>query len=353
MAGPGLAKGSSPSALPGDLLVADRSGSRLLVVSPTGQVVWQFPRPGDLAPGQSFLLPKSAFFSPSGKEIVATLADDQVVVIDVATHRILWRYGTPGVAGGGPDELASPDNAMALPDGDVVSADVSSCSIVFLKAGQGAPVARIGVDTPYCYHAPPERFGGPNGAFPLKDHNLLVTEGNSDWVDELSPSGQVLWSANLPGVSYPSGTNEVAPGRYLTADRSDPGQVVELDQQGKLLWRYGPTSGPGKLDRPSLCVPVPTNGDVVCSDDGNDRVVVIDPRTDRIVWQYGHSGVAGSAPGYLDHPDGVDLAPPYSLAARFAPSMVAPPSSCVGSAPPGSCTFGSAAAVPLTGSTSG
>jgi hypothetical protein len=48
-------------------------------------------------------------------------------------------------------------------------------------------------------------------------------------------------------------------------------------------------------------------------DDWNDRLVVIDPRTNQVVWQYGVTGVQGSAPGYLHKPDGVDPAPPYSL----------------------------------------
>jgi len=42
---------------------------------------------------------------------------------------------------------------------------------------------------------------------------------------------------------------------------------------------------------------------------------VIDPHTNKIVWQYGHTGRPGTAPGYLSRPDGVDLAPPLSLLA--------------------------------------
>ena len=56
----------------------------------------------------------------------------------------------------------------------------------------------------------------------------------------------------------------------------------------------------------------------------NDRVMVIDPHTNTIVWQYGHTHVPGSAGGFLSNPDGVDLAPPYSLAGRFGASMHAP-----------------------------
>lgn len=37
------------------------------------------------------------------------------------------------------------------------------------------------------------------------------------------------------------------------------------------------------------------------------------PHTNAIVWQYGITGVAGSRPGYLNNPDGLDLVPPHSL----------------------------------------
>jgi hypothetical protein len=48
---------------------------------------------------------------------------------------------------------------------------------------------------------------------------------------------------------------------------------------------------------------------VLLNDDYNDRVIVINPKTDQIVWQYGHTGHPGTAPGYLNDPDGVDFLP--------------------------------------------
>jgi len=36
-------------------------------------------------------------------------------------------------------------------------------------------------------------------------------------------------------------------------------------------------------------------------------VILIDPQTKKIIWQYGHVGQPGSAPGYLDKPDGLQL----------------------------------------------
>jgi hypothetical protein len=159
-----------------------------------------------------------------------------------------------------------------------------------------------------CAHDPPASFGSPNGAFPLQDGNFLVTEINGDWVDEMSLAGHVSWSAHPPGVAYPSDANQVGPGRYIVADYSDSGQIVIFDRAGHALWRFAP-SGARALNHPSLALPL-ANGNILVND---DRVIVIDPRTSRIVWQYGHDGVPGSAPGYLDNPDGVDMAPPGSL----------------------------------------
>jgi hypothetical protein len=60
---------------------------------------------------------------------------------------------------------------------------------------------------------------------------------------------------------------------------------------------------------------------IAVTDDWHHRVVVIDPRTKQIAWQYGHTGVASSAPGYLSKPDGLDLLPARFLAAAHVRAL--------------------------------
>jgi hypothetical protein len=60
------------------------------------------------------------------------------------------------------------------------------------------------------------------------------------------------------------------------------------------------------LQHPSLGAPLP-NGLVAVCDDYGHRVVLIDPKTDRIVWQYGQRNRPGRRPGLLSYPDGLDL----------------------------------------------
>lgn len=315
-----LRPGSDPAALPGNLLIADRGNNRLIIVTPKGRIAWRFPRPGDLRPGRPFRVPDDAFFADHGRRIVATQEDDFVIsVIDVSTHRIVYRYGHPGVHGATANYLFNPDDAMLGRGGALISADIKNCRLITIHPPAHQVQRELG--TPgVCFHNPPYSFSSPNGVFPSSYGNAIVTEIGGDWVDLLAPDGGLLAATHPPGFTYPSDTNEVRPGLLLSADYAKPGAIETFDWQGRLRWRFAP-GGRNALDKPSLALPLP-NGDYVANDDHNDRVIVIDPRSNRIVWQYGHTGRHGRRPGYLNTPDGVDLVPPHALLSRFrAPSL--------------------------------
>ncbi|WP_426592348.1 hypothetical protein ACPPVS_11225 [Cellulomonas sp. McL0617] len=318
-----LAPGSDPSVLPGPIIIADKRNNSLVVVSPLGQVLWQWPQPGDLAAGETFVIPDDVFFTPDGKGIIATQEDDFVITeIDIATRKIVWRYGTPGMHGSGPNQLWNPDDAMMLPDRTIVAADIKNCRLVDVSPTSAGPVWALGAPG-VCAHDLPTRYGSPNGVFPLPNGHFLVTEIRGNWVDEIDRAGTVYWSTHPPAMTYPSDTNQYKPGQYLTVSYQDPGQVVVFDQAGTALWRWNPTSGNGKLNHPSLAVGLP-NGDILLNDDDNHRVLVLDPVRNAIVWQYGHTGVAGSGPGYLNTPDGLDPVPPHSYADTVGTNQAPP-----------------------------
>jgi outer membrane protein assembly factor BamB len=318
----GLRPGSDPNVLPGPVLIADRNNNRLVEVSPQGRLLWRFPAPGELAPGQSFLLPDDAFFSPDGRQVIATQEDDFVIsVIDLARGQIVYRYGHPGVPGSEPGYVHNPDDALLMPSGEILSADIKNCRLLVIRPPAHRPLRQLGV-TGDCEHESGLAFGSPNGAFPMAGGDTAVTEINGDWLDALNPAGRLIFATHPPGFSYPSDTNELEPGLFLSVDYTRPGAIETFTSSGELRWRYEP-GGADALAEPSLALPLP-NGDILANDDKNDRVIVVDPRTNKIVWQYGHTGLPGSGPGYLSNPDGVDLAPPYSLAARFASTMRAP-----------------------------
>jgi hypothetical protein len=296
---------TTPGPLPGALLIADRGNDRILLVDASRHVLWRFPTPHDRKLGRKVVFDDDTFVEPGGKWIVSNEEDNQdIVSIDIATHAVKRLYGTPGVKGGGPNELNWPDDAYVLPDGTMTVADAYNCRILFIRKHR--IVSQIG-RTGGCVHDPPATLGSVNGDTPMPNGDVLVSEIEGSWIDDFTRTGKLRWSFQAP-VSYPSDPQPLRDGRILVADYASPGAVLIVDRHGHVLWRYRPTSGWGELDHPSLAFMLP-NGDIAINDDYDHRVVIVDRKTRRIVWQYGHRGTAGTRPGYLNTPDGMDYIP--------------------------------------------
>jgi hypothetical protein len=280
--------------VPGYVLIADRNNDRALIVSPSKRVVWQ---------ATGLRGPDDAFFTPGYRSVITNEEfNDTLTELALRSKGALWRYGHAGVAGASPGYLNTPDDAYRLANGLTVVADIRNCRIVYLR--RSGAVARVLGGS--CAHDPPRGFDSPNGDTPLPGGGLLVTEIGG-WIDRLAADGRLLWSIRSP-VSYPSDAQLLPSGRVLVASFTVPGRIVIVDRGGRIDWSFGARSGPNRLAKPSLAVRWP-NGLIAANDDYNHRVIVINPRTKRIVWQYGHSGVPGARPGYLNKPDGIDLLP--------------------------------------------
>ena len=104
----------------------------------------------------------------------------------------------------------------------------------------------------------------------------MVTEQRPAWVDVLSQNDTLRSAIALPRFSAPSDANEAGPNDIIVTDRTQPGKIAELAR---------------------------------AADSGNDRVIVIDPTNNKIVWQYGHTDTPGTEPGYLHNPGSVTLVP--------------------------------------------
>jgi hypothetical protein len=317
---PGASSGVTPSPsplhvpgpIPGYLLIADRGNDRILLVNSRKDVLWAYPRPG-LQPTMPFNFDDDTFFTPGWHSIISNQEEQQTIqVISFPGRQVLWSYGTPNVQGSSPGLLHTPDDAYMLPDGTVSVADVGNCRIIFISPAK--KITRQVGTTGACGHAPPRLVSSPNGDTPLPGGGIIVTEITGSWMDGIGAHGKLLWSFQAP-VHYPSDAQWLGNNRVLLADYSSPGHVLEMTTKGKVLWEYGPTSGSGALNHPSLALPLP-NGLIAVNDDYRHRVVLIDPKKDRIVWQYGHTDAAGAGPGFLDNPDGMDFLP-FAVAMRM------------------------------------
>jgi hypothetical protein len=296
---------SRRSGLPGYLLIADRGNNRILIVDPQRHVVFLYPSRADIAAGRKLFFNDDTFVEPGGQALIANEEDNHAIVeVSIPNHSLRVLFGHPGESGSDRTHLHTPDDAYMLPNGSFVVADAYNCRVLFVR--RGAIVRQYGTSG-VCRHEPPRFLGPVNGDTPLPGGGVLISEVQGSWIDGVSANGRLMFSFAAP-VAYPSDPQPLPGGHILLADYASPGHLLILNRRGRVLWRYGPEQGGGRLDHPSLAMPLP-NGDIAVNDDFRDRVVVIDPRTKRIVWQYGHTDRAGSGPGLLNTPDGMDFIP--------------------------------------------
>ena len=297
----------SPAPFSGRLLIADRGNNRLLVVNAHKKVLWRFPSRTHPAPPGGFYFPDDAFFTHGGRQIISNEEqNERIVQLSFPSGKLLWSYGHPGVTGSESGYLHEPDDAYLWRNGTVSVADAQNCRVLIVSRAK--KVLKEFGEPSRCEHEPPQALGSPNGDTPLRNGDLLVSEVNGSYIDEITRGGKLVWSVQLP-IEYPSDPQQLGPDRYLVADYTTPGGIYEFNRKGKILWSYHPSSGHGMLDHPSLAERLP-GGLIAVNDDYRHRVAIIDPKTRRIVWQYGRTDSPGRGRGHLDTPDGFDLLSP-------------------------------------------
>ena len=296
------------SGLTENVLIADRNNNRLLAISPEGQIVATMPQE----------TPSDAYLSSTGHTVFVTEHEQSVVKVRrVDSGSVSYIYGVSRKRGSADNRLHDPQTAQETSSGSVVIADRGNCRILFVdpNASSHVPVGSWGKPGS-CTHrvtAQPFTFAFPDSAFAASNGDIVVTEPSPAWVDILSKDEALVSAVQLSDFLAPQDANEYAPDKVIVVDRTHPGKVAEFGYVTSATtvvahWTYSPTSGTGELNKPSLALVLP-NGNVIVADSGNDRVIIIDPKTNKIVWQYGHRGKAGAKPGYLHTPDSIALVP--------------------------------------------
>ncbi len=145
----------------------------------------------------------------------------------------------------------------------------------------------------------------------LTDYQTLwVSDFKGNQIAGYNKSGQLVWEQNMASQPIPpSGYNThteyvtVAPNGNLIVSDGEGMMVQEIDRSThRLLWQYGikdkQGSAPGLLHQPDKSYKI-NDHEVVINDGNNRRVIIVDQRTNDIVWQYGETLRMGSQPGLL------------------------------------------------------
>ena len=265
--------------------------------------MWRYPSPGLPRDPLRFYFPDDAFFTDHGTAIISNQEQNETIIkLAYPSGRIIWSFGHPGHSGTAPGYLNEPDDAYLLKDRQVTVADAQNCRVLVINANRTV-AHQIGTDGA-CV-ASSAGLDGLAERGHAAGRRQPAGVGDQRVVGQRVHRGKLVWTVQLP-ISYPSDPQQLGPDRYLIADYASPGQILEFNREGTILYRYRATSGPGTLNHPSLAELLPS-GVFMTNDDYNDRMVTIDPATRALVWQYGITGKPGTAPGELNTPDGFDL----------------------------------------------
>lgn len=291
--------------LPYPILIADRRNNRLIEVAPNKKILWEFTSPNlKIYRGN-----EDVNFSMDGKQLAVSEEDNfDIHIVDIESKAIVWTYGVPDTRGKSPGLLNYPDDAHLLSDGQFLTADIRNCRVLIIDPKTSKITTQWG--TPgKCTHNPPSELAHPNGATPLDNGDILVTEIRDAQLTRMTREGRVVWTLKVPGLHYPSDAFPTVDGKQMVvADFWKPGKVVIIDPQTKkITWEYFFKDGEKMLDHSSIARELPDTGDILVVDDLNDRVIVIDRVTKDIIWQYGQKGRKGHTLGLLNYPDGVDI----------------------------------------------
>ena len=169
--------------------------------------------------------------------------------------------------------------------------------------------------------------------------NILITDQFNNRVIEINPAGNIVWHFGIGPNDFTAnsivGTNDaerVGDFTLMSGTGIPPGvdpnapngaadnRVLLVNREGQIVWQYGQFGVTGsdanQLNTPvqNTFVPVgdPQNGflpsgNVLITDQANERIIEVRISDKAIVWQYGTTGVAGIGPNQLNNPNAAEL----------------------------------------------
>jgi hypothetical protein len=158
--------------------------------------------------------------------------------------------------------------------------------------------------------------------------DTLIADQFNNRVIEVAPSGEIVWQFGLGPTDVssksPVGVNDasrVGENTLVSASGAPPGseplcpsgckdnRVMLVDPKGRVIWQYG-HFGVAGFGRDELNTPVQATWTsmhtVLITDQANQRVIEVS-HDKKILWQYGTTGVAGAGIGQLNAPNSAEI----------------------------------------------
>jgi hypothetical protein len=294
----------------GNVLIADQFNNRVIEVNPANhKVVWSFGDGSYVAGPHSVVGVNDAERIDGGRTLIAGTGtpagadpscpvaggcpDNRVMIVN-QQGKITWQYGQAGVTGDGPNQLNTPVQATALPDGGhVLITDQGNQRVIEVNHAQQIlwQYGQTGVAG-----SGPGQLNNPNSAELLANGHILIADESNNRVIEVNRDHKIVATftagSTVSGAAFAS---RLPNGDTLITD-SNNNRAVEVNRHDTIVWQYATNTRPG-----SYSDPLPTralrlrNGDTLIADQFNDQVIEVTPASS-IVWSQGTIDTANSEP---------------------------------------------------------
>ena len=217
--------------------------NRVFIVGMGGNILWQYGQAGvtGAGPNQLNTPVQAAILSgfpqhPGFHVIIADQGNQRIIVVDL--HRkIVWQYGTTGVAGAGPNELNNPNSAEVLENGHILVADESNNRVIEITVGGRIVKTFTAKGT----------VNGAAFASRLPNGDTLISDSNNNRIVEVDDGDNVVWqyltNTGLGSNPNPAPTRGIRlrNGATLISDQFN-NRVIEVTHAGKIVFQQGMTN---------------------------------------------------------------------------------------------------------------
>jgi len=289
---------------PGNILIADQFNNRVIEISPDGDIIWSFGLgPNDFSPrsiiGVNDAQRVGAFTLMAGTGTPAGVIpqapdgapDDRVILVD-PSGKIVWQYGQFGQAGSGPDLLDTPVQSTWLPDAHVLITDQANNRIIEVNLEKKIVWQYPGSNTNDA-----DQISGPNSAELLENGHILIADQGNNRAIEVTRGDKIVRTFSVGGTANTVAfASRLQNGDTLLTDAGNS-RIVEVNAHDHVVWQYFTDTDPL-----SVAAPLPTravrlqNGNTLISDQFNNRVIQVN-HAGMIVADYGLPLAGGDAIG--------------------------------------------------------
>ena len=231
----------------------------IVEIDSEGRLLWSLP-----TGGRCVGMPMSAQLTPANTVLVADAMRHVAMEMD-RTGNIVWQFGETKHPSRDIDHLSSPGSFRRAKDGRSVFADTRNHRVLLLDAQRS--------DCQMLHHD--GTFRDPLYADLLNDGNCLVCDTGNKRVIELDEQGYIVWYYGAPVVSrrllsYPRSVDVSGSGGYLIADTAQDRIIELVDEHVSEM----PFKGQPRLFWPR-CARMLPSGSLLIADARNRRVVEV------------------------------------------------------------------------------